>query len=331
MSEVADQELLHRRIHWTHVKPDGSLCSAAFTDPEMSVDRAALRRADETLRDHVGHGLAALTAGFARSLDQEVREAPELLNKAHALVVGKKTKGTQKKFAKAATWVVRAQKPALPPSRQESRMIDSSDRPGLGLTTTQKKETMAKKVLMTCVACGQEVPVNPITKSLPYTDQNTGGLRIEIFRFCLKHGCELPTDPQKLRDYLINLMVSKTPNLSVTLERDHMVDMVKLYEIVKRIAVSRDVITYEDLSQAYKVETGGDVHRRQWGVWLGLLSGRCTDAGFPPISTVVVSATDSMPGDGYWGIPGSPPYKDYNAWKAVCDQVHKADWPPALP
>jgi hypothetical protein len=190
---------------------------------------------------------------------------------------------------------------------------------------------MAKKVLMTCVACGQEVLVNPITKSLPYTDQSTGGLRVEIFRFCLKHGRELPTDPQKLRDHLLNLMFSKNPNLSAMLEKDSGVDMVKLYEIVKRIAVSHDVITYEDLSQAYKVETGDDVHRRQWGPWLGLLSGRCTDAGFPPISTVVVSATDHMPGDGYWGIPGAPPHKDYNAWKAVCDQVQKADWPPALP
>jgi len=109
------------------------------------------------------------------------------------------------------------------------------------------------------------------------------------------------------------------------------VNMVELYEIIKRIAQSKDLITYEDLSQAYKVETGDDIHRRQWGSWLGQLSGRCTDAGLPPISTVVVSDTDKLPGDGYWGIPGAPPYKDYNAWKVVCDQVYSATWPSILP
>lgn len=36
---VADEEPLHRRIHPTFVRPDGSVSSQAFRDREMSVDR----------------------------------------------------------------------------------------------------------------------------------------------------------------------------------------------------------------------------------------------------------------------------------------------------
>jgi hypothetical protein len=109
------------------------------------------------------------------------------------------------------------------------------------------------------------------------------------------------------------------------------VDLPELYRILVRIAESNDTITYEDLSQAYKVQTGDDIHRRQWGEPLGNVSARCTDSDLPPISSVVVSATDGLPGDGYWGIVGAPPSKDYNGWKAVCALVHAAVWPKVLP
>ena len=94
MTPIADDETLHRRIHPIHVKPDGNVCSAAFNDPEMSVDRASLRSADETLREYDGYGLAAFVTKHARDLGQEVLPDPELLNPAHALVTGKKTKAT---------------------------------------------------------------------------------------------------------------------------------------------------------------------------------------------------------------------------------------------
>jgi hypothetical protein len=129
MSQVEDAEILHRRIHWSQVKSDGSVCSAAFTDPEMSVDRANLRKAEETLQGFTGYGVAALVAGFARSLEQEVREDPTLLNKAHALVAGKKPKSTQKKLARAARWVVRVPKQPSPPppSGPEKSASDAAD------------------------------------------------------------------------------------------------------------------------------------------------------------------------------------------------------------
>lgn len=99
-SAISDDEKLHRRIHPTFIKPDGSLSSQAFTDPEMSVDRAEFRSLDETLDGCPNHGCAAVETGFARGLDQEVVADPMLLNPAHALVNGKKTKSIARRLAK---------------------------------------------------------------------------------------------------------------------------------------------------------------------------------------------------------------------------------------
>lgn len=102
---VADDENLHRRVHPTFIKFDGSVSSQAFTDPEMSVDRAEYRSLDETLDGYPQHGCATVETGFARSLHQEVVAVPELLNPAHAHVNGKKTKSIAKELARGCTRV----------------------------------------------------------------------------------------------------------------------------------------------------------------------------------------------------------------------------------
>lgn len=104
-----------------------------------------------------------------------------------------------------------------------------------------------------------------------------------------------------------------------------------VYDILRKIIQTKDTITYQDLSYAYLVNTGMRVDKRDWSSPLFEVSGRCTQAGFPPISTVVVRGDDGMPGDGYWGIPGAPPYKDYNMWKKVCSGVYATKWPAVLP
>ena len=108
------------------------------------------------------------------------------------------------------------------------------------------------------------------------------------------------------------------------------VNMNVLYLILKLIAETRDTMTYDDLSIAYQVRTSDRVSRRSWGASLGELSRRCTNAGLPPLSTLVIT-TDGLPGDGYWGIPGSPPRKDYVAWTKVRDAVWAAKWPKVTP
>lgn len=109
--EVHDDEILHRRIHPSFVRPDGSISSQAFRDPEMSVDRAWYTTIEDTLLAYEDYGLAALIAVDARELDQEVVADRLLLNPAHALVKGRKTKSISRRLARSSSWV-------LPPSDQ---------------------------------------------------------------------------------------------------------------------------------------------------------------------------------------------------------------------
>jgi len=104
-TDIADTEPLHRRIHPNFVKPDGSISSQAFRDPELSVDRGRYWNIEKTLHGYQGHGIAALITAFARQHGQEVVAAPELLNPAHALVKGHKTKALAREFARSAKWV----------------------------------------------------------------------------------------------------------------------------------------------------------------------------------------------------------------------------------
>ena len=103
---MADGEALHRRIRPEFVKPDGSVSSQAFTDHDLSVDRAAYCDIASTLRGFQGTGVASIGAAFARELKQEVLAEPLLLNPAHALVKGKKTKSIARALARSALWAV---------------------------------------------------------------------------------------------------------------------------------------------------------------------------------------------------------------------------------
>jgi len=103
-AQLPDAETLRRRVFPGHLKEDNSISSAAFTDDEMSVDRAKLRSVDESLSEHPGYGLAEFEAGFARGLGQSVEADPKVLNLAHALVRGKKSRSVRRLFAQQSRW-----------------------------------------------------------------------------------------------------------------------------------------------------------------------------------------------------------------------------------
>jgi hypothetical protein len=104
--DIADTEALNRRIHPDFVRPDGSVSSQAFTDTELSVDRAMYWDVSETLRGYDGYGVASIITSFARGLRQEVVADKLLLNPAHALVKGKKSKSIARALARSAIWEV---------------------------------------------------------------------------------------------------------------------------------------------------------------------------------------------------------------------------------
>jgi len=62
---------------------------------------------EEILVDHDNYKVASVSAGFARQLEQAIARDPLDGLPSHAVVVGNKRKsGRDKKFAKAAVWVV---------------------------------------------------------------------------------------------------------------------------------------------------------------------------------------------------------------------------------
>ena len=118
---IREEERLLRRIPLVQIVRDDNrgsyrVSSAAFTNSSdgsgMSVSiETILQQCDlavETvLRGYDGCGLVALTAGFVRMHGQGVVKKPQPDDPSHGEVVGKKTRSTQRAFARRAKWVVR--------------------------------------------------------------------------------------------------------------------------------------------------------------------------------------------------------------------------------
>lgn len=99
--ELADDERLWRRVHSSHFL-NGRVTSAAFTDLELSVDRAVVREAgglDHLVTKRTGACVAEFTVAAARSVGMCVKAdaypVTDPTNDAHALVIGPKTQSTR--------------------------------------------------------------------------------------------------------------------------------------------------------------------------------------------------------------------------------------------
>ena len=109
-----DAELIWRRINKLHDLGDGKISSAAFDDPEMSVDR---RQVVESMGHGVeftkqdGVAVAELSVATVNEIASEcntdlsavAKELPD--NAAHALVLGKKTGGVRKRLRDRSTYL----------------------------------------------------------------------------------------------------------------------------------------------------------------------------------------------------------------------------------
>lgn len=103
---IAAGDMLWRRLHRTQIVSDSQtgaerVSSAAFTDPQLSVDLARLVR-DDDYRVTMGSsaGVAAFAASVARELGLAVEHAPEPDNGAHTHVLGKKTESIRRRLSR---------------------------------------------------------------------------------------------------------------------------------------------------------------------------------------------------------------------------------------
>lgn len=131
---IPDDSLLLRRILSNpniHIVWDENLMcwrpsSAAFDNDRngnpmslvLSVELVRLNRSlASALKGHEdGFSLAAVTAGFSRSLNpiQKIVRDPTPDEPAHGLLVGKKTQSVRRKLAKSSQWIVEPDLPEPP-------------------------------------------------------------------------------------------------------------------------------------------------------------------------------------------------------------------------
>jgi hypothetical protein len=116
-ASITDEEQLLRRVPPRWIVPDANnagrrrVSSAAFDDPEMSVDLASVREAlgeplTTCLAGHEGFSIVSLLAGVVRERNQAVCRDPLPDNPAHGLVVGRKTVSIKKHFSTHCIWIV---------------------------------------------------------------------------------------------------------------------------------------------------------------------------------------------------------------------------------
>ncbi len=102
---VGRDEILWRRIHSAHFV-DGRISTAAFKDPEMSVDIARLRRYMSLTLEN-GVGVASFCSAVAYDNGQLVSSNPLEDNQAHALVIGNKPRRVSLEFCNSSTFTSR--------------------------------------------------------------------------------------------------------------------------------------------------------------------------------------------------------------------------------
>ena len=102
---VGRDEILWRRIHKDHFV-DGRITTAAFKDPEMSVDLARLR-GNMSLTLANGVGVASFSSAVAYDNEQQVYSYPLVDNQAHALVIGNKPRSVRQGFCRSSEFTSR--------------------------------------------------------------------------------------------------------------------------------------------------------------------------------------------------------------------------------
>ena len=121
--EIADDDLLYRRVFRGHIDPDGRVNPGAFAEPSgyLSVDLARLTTAEETAARSKAErpmGVAGILARHPRELDYEVRHDPnpaeEAENDAHSLIIGDFSSRTRRRLLAQNTFVM------LPPGDGEN-------------------------------------------------------------------------------------------------------------------------------------------------------------------------------------------------------------------
>jgi hypothetical protein len=119
------------------------------------------------------------------------------------------------------------------------------------------------------------------------------------------------------------------------------IDVKVLYGVLREAAVTKGILSHEELSRRYHEATGDWLEPRGgWDVPLAEVNARTKAAGLPPLSAVVTDKPGredgyEPPTSGFWGTPGVPPKPRKAAdrllvWMGFVNLAYRAAWPEAL-
>jgi hypothetical protein len=120
-----------------------------------------------------------------------------------------------------------------------------------------------------------------------------------------------------------------------------MIDLKLLYGLLREVAMSKGIVTCEDLSRRYHEATGEWLEPQgSWDVPLAAVNGHAKTAGLPPLSAVVTGkprqeGSFEPPTTGFWDSPGVPPQPRKAAdrlmvWMGFVNLAYQASWPATL-
>jgi hypothetical protein len=121
-----------------------------------------------------------------------------------------------------------------------------------------------------------------------------------------------------------------------------MIDLALVYTLLRGVAATRGILSYEDLSRLYH-EAGGEWYEPDgtWDVPLSKMNGYTRAAGLPPLSALVTykpqqEGNFEPPGGSFWDSPGVPPKPRRTddclmIWMGFLNLAYQAGWPETLP
>ncbi|MBU4268647.1 MAG: hypothetical protein KJ808_07345 [Acidobacteria bacterium] len=97
---IPDNDNVYRRIPrvW-YIETENRPSSAAFRDPETSVDWSKYSTPEESLKGYSGYFLASIKAKIPREMKLDVIHRPSKNNHSHSVILGQKTPSKAKSLA----------------------------------------------------------------------------------------------------------------------------------------------------------------------------------------------------------------------------------------
>jgi hypothetical protein len=107
-------------------------------------------------------------------------------------------------------------------------------------------------------------------------------------------------------------------------------DYEAVYQILKDVIQRQDVVSYRELTDGFRLQTGKRIHWRNWAPVLDVLGDWSRRVGLPCIAAVVINRQLGRPGDRFFGRADPRKAAAREKWRKLLERVYDADWPDTM-